>query len=402
MLGTIYTGLTGLQGFSKGLDVISNNVANLNTIGFKSSQMFFQDLMYQYRRNETTSGGLNKTEIGTGVDTSATFFLFRQGELRSTKESLDVAIDGNGFLINRKDGQTFYSRAGQLGIDADGFLINKTNNSRVAGIYGNNSLENISVNGYRTYPAKPTSVIKFVDDLSSGSTQHVLADQVVYDSTGAAHKLTFTFKNQASVLLGSWLVEVTDVTGALVGTGEIRYQANLPLADFNTITFSFSPPGAAPTDILLDFGDPGTSSGTTNYSSGTNSRLLMASQNGYAAGSLSKLSFDESGNLTAEYSNGKTQQIQQLALAWFDNLQGLTEEGGGLFRAGPDQSVKIARAGEHGMGKLAPGKLELSNVELTEQFTDMIIIQRGYQGSSQIISVANEMIQQLYDIKGRK
>ena len=165
--------------------------------------------------------------------------------------------------------------------------------------------------------------------------------------------------------------------------------------------FSFSlTPDAAP--ITLDIGDPGSFSGLTNFSGPTQSNLQVLSQDGAAAGSLTSATFDESGALRLTYSNGKTQSGPTLALAWFDDLQSLRISGGSVFVNDADQAPTLGTASQGAMGRIAAGRVELSNVELTEQFTDLIILQRGYQASSQITSVANEMIQQLLDLDGKR
>ena len=423
MFESIYTGLSGLLSFSKGLDIISNNVANLNTPGFKSSQLEFQDLYYQYRMEGDNPFA---SQLGTGVGTGNTSLRFAPGELRDTGNDTDVAIDGNGFFILRKDGEVFYSRVGQFEFDENGFLIARSNNARVAGLANSatgsvssgiysggggsanaGNLQDVNISGFRTSPAVATTEVKFLDNLSTGDTSHEITNLVVYDSVGTAHTLTITFTNNTAAPR-SWLLEVKDETGTVLSSGEIRFQGNgspeAPIAggpDFNKHSFSYAPNGAVANTITLNFGDPGSFSGATSFSGGINSSLKVGSQNGHAAGSLTKISFDPDGYLVAAYSNGQSDKPARLALAWFNYLQGLQETGGNLFVNNTNQEPRLAPPGADVMGKLAGNKIELSNVELTQQFTDMIIIQRGYQGSSQIISVANEMIQQLFDLRKR-
>ncbi len=406
MFESIYTGLTGLLGFSKGLDIISNNVANLNTPGFKSSQLQFQDLFYQYRMDGNNESA---AQLGTGVGTGGTSLKFTAGEMRETGNDNDVAIDGNGFFILRKDGQTFYTRVGQFDFDENGFLIARADKQRVAGLTGGNSLHDVNISGFRINPPTPTTEIKFVDNLASGTPQgttHEVDNVTVYDSLGKQHTLKIIFTSNDPTLR-SWFVGVTDETNAtLLTNGEIRFSGDgSPAANFNTLSFSYAPSGALANTITLNFGDPGSISGATGLSgtgSGTDqSTLKVASQNGIAIGSLTKISFDPDGYLVATYSNGQTAKPDRLALAWFDHLQALQETGGNLFVNKTDQQVRLAAPGEDVMGKLNGKNIELSNVELTQQFTDMIIIQRGYQGSSQVISAANEMLQDLLDLKKR-
>lgn len=407
MFGSIYNGKTGLLAFSKGLDVLSNNIANLNTPGFKSAELAFRDLFLKY----TTIGGNSEetsTQMGSGVDTPATTLRFREGEFRETGNALDAAVDGNGFFVLKKDSSYVYTRAGQLEFDADGFLVERTSRLHVMGLQGA-SLVDITLNGQRSSPPVATSEVVFIGNLSSGGTTHVIRDIGVYDALGVSHQLTVNFARNtaAGAPSGSWLLEVrdqgaTDPT-AVIASGEIRFQGNgSPATGFNTLSFSYAPAGGAPAStIVLNFGDPGTFSGTTSFSGGTTSDARVASQNGYAAGSLTKTEFDAAGHLRFSYSNGQTVTGERLALAWFEDLQKLTLGGGGIFESNGTERPTIAAPTEAAMGKIVPGKIELSNVDLTEQFTDMVIIQRGYQASSQVTSVANEMIQQLLEINRR-
>lgn len=405
MFGSIYNGLTGLLGFSKGLDVLSHNIANLNTPGFKASELAFRDLFYRY----SVSGGNGDgsfSQVGCGVDTPSTSIRYRTGESRETGNSLDAAIDGSGFFVLRKDGELFYTRAGQFEIDGDGYLTERMSGARVMAIEGSSALRDINTNDLRSSAPKPTSAVTFVGNLSQGGATHEVKDIAAYDILGGAHQLTIKFINNNSVTSGSWLVEVRDQGGttptAVIASGEIRYQGNgSPLTGYNTVTFDYAPSGVTATAVTLNFGDPGTFSGTTNFSGGTTSDLKTTGQDGYAPGALSKTTFDEKGYLKLSYSNGQTVTGKRLALAWFRDLQKLKASGGGMFVNDSDQKAVLYGATENVMGKILPGKIELSNVELTEQFTDMVIIQRGYQASSQVTSVANEMIQQLLEIRRR-
>jgi flagellar hook protein FlgE len=402
MFGSIYSGYSGLLGFSKGLDVLSNNVANMNSPGFKASELSFRDLVYRYGFNGSGNGGNSSLQIGGGVDPSTTRVRFRQGETRETGNALDAAIDGNGFFVLRQDGKTFYSRAGQFEFDGDGFLVDQSGEARVAAL-NNGELVDINVIGLRNNPPQATSSVVFAANLSRGGTTHSISAVNVHDTTGASHALSMTFTNNNSTTSGSWLVEVRDESNAVIANGEIRFEGNgSPAAGFNTMAFSYTPNGASPSTITLNFGDVGSFSGSTNFSGGTTSDLRVQSQDGYAAGFLTEVSFDEDGRLVTKYSNAQTTKHERLALAWFADLQHLTQTGNNRFSNETQQSVVLDTPGNGAMGKLVPKKVELSNVELSEQFTDMVVIQRGYQASSQIISVANEMIQQLFDIRAKR
>lgn len=406
MFSTIYSALSGMLGFSKGLDVVSNNIANLNTPGFKSSELEFRDLFYRYSQGGSPQDG-DRSQVGAGLDTGGTRTRFKEGELRDSGNPLDVAIDGNGFLVLQPDngeqlygrgGAQVYSRAGQLEFGKNGVLVDRSTGFRVMG-YEGGALRGISINGLRTSAPVASSLIRVTGNLSPGSASADLNNVSVIDGNGNSHTLAIKFTRD-SADSAHWFVEVHDESSQLLGTGEVRFQPNgSPAPEATKLSFSLKP-DAAP--ITLDIGDPASFSGLTNFSGPSQSNLQVLSQDGAAAGSLTSATFDESGALRLTYSNGKTQSGPTLALAWFDDLQSLRISGGSVFVNDADQAPSLGSASDGAMGRIAAGRVELSNVELTEQFTDLIILQRGYQASSQITSVANEMIQQLLDLDGKR
>jgi flagellar hook protein FlgE len=406
MLSSLYTALSGMLGFSKGLDVISNNIANLNTPGFKSSQLEFRDLFYRYADGGGTSEG-GRSQVGAGLDTKSTRTAFREGELRETGNALDVAIDGNGFLVLRpKDsGKTYgapgtdvYSRAGQLEFGTDGILVETSSGARVMGFDGV-ALHEISIDALRTSAPVATTRVRISGNLSAGSASADLNNVALIDAAGRSRTVALHFTKD-SADSAHWFAEARDENNQLLGSGEVRFQANgSPTAGANAFSFTLTPGAAA---ITVDLGEPGSFSSVTNFSGPTQSDLQVRSQDGAAAGSLTRATFDENGTLRLTYSNGRTQSGPSLALAWFDDLQSLRHAEGAVFvnDSGAQPILGTANAGV--MGRVDSGRVELSNVELTEQFTDLIILQRGYQASSQVTSVANEMIQQLLNLDGKR
>lgn len=405
MLGTIYKGLSGLMAFSKGLDVLGNNIANLNTPGFKGTELNFRDLFYRY---STSGDGQSTYQDGQGVDASSTRTQFKQGNLSATGNPLDIAIDGTGFLVLQKDGKTYYTRAGQMTINTDGILVDQASGMHVQALTGSTIFSDINIASLRSSPAHPTTRVELTGNLTrnvgtGAPVTHEINDVSVYDSAGAAHKLQLKFTSSTP---GVWTVEVLEPAVSattVIATGEIHYQGDgSPQAGFNTVVFNLSPSGTPASSITLFFGEPGTFSWTTGFSGGTTSDAKVSKQDGYAVGSLTKTTFSENGTLSLEYSNGQKLNGPQLALAWFLDLQRLGQQGNSLFVNTGDEHPILGHAAEGIMGKVVSGKIELSNVDLTQQFTNMVIIQRGYQASSQVTTVANEMIQQLLDMRGRK
>jgi len=403
MFGSVYTGLSGLIAFSKGLDVISNNVANLNTPGYKGNDLLFRDLFYRYQLSGDGDGRSTATQIGTGVNAKGTSLRFMQGDLQQTGNATDVAIDGNGFFILRSETDTFYTRAGQFEFDDSGYLVARGADARVAGIDDSGNLSDINIKGMRTNPAQPTSEVVLANNLSTGSTSHEIPEIQIIDSLGGSHTFKMTLTNNSAATARSWLVNIVDESGLQVATdAEIRFDGDgSPLVDFNKVTVNYQPDGALETEITFLFGEPGGFSGATSFSAGTDSTLSVDSDNGVSAGVLLSTAFDSDGVLTIKYSNGEEASSGRLALAWFDDLQSMRQIGSGMFLAPASSDVIVAAANESVMGEISGENLEISNVDLTREFTDLIIVQRGYQASSQVLTVSNEMIQQMLDM-GRK
>jgi flagellar hook protein FlgE len=248
-----------------------------------------------------------------------------------------------------------------------------------------------------------TSAVTLLDNLSSGDTTHDVSASVI-DSAGGTQSLTLRFTNNSAVTPRSWLIEVRDATSAVISNGEVRFNGDgSPQAGFNTHRFTLTPPGGVPpSTITLNFGEPGSFSGATSFSAGADSTLRLGSHDGFAAGALTETRFDASGVLVARYSNGQTLRHQRLALAFFDFPQDLEAVGGAGFENRSGQRVQLGAPGEGVFGTLAGASIEAANVDLAEQFGELIISQRGYQASSQIVSAANEMIQQLFEMRSRR
>lgn len=399
MFTSIYTGMSGLMAYSKGLDVISNNVTNLNTPGFKGSDLMFRDIFYRYSALGGNQRDSAAEQMGNGVLGNGTSLRFAQGDLQDTGNALDVAIDGNGMFILRSASGQQYSRAGQFDFDQDGYLVDRTTGARIGGLSGA-GVTDININGMRVRPAVATSQIEFHNNLSPGSANHAVNNISVIDAVGAQHTLNFAFTNNNSVTPGSWLINVTNASGATIASAlEIRFQGNgSPASGFNEVGFTYQPSGADAQQINLFFGESGSFTGATSFSAGTTSDLSVDSQDGRSAGALLDVNFEADGSLTLNYSNGEEANGGRLALAWFDDLQSLNQVGKAQFEATESASIRIAGPTEELMGRIVGSNIEVSNVDLTREFTDLIIMQRGYQASSQVISASNEMLQQLIDI----
>lgn len=394
MIESIYIGLTGLTTNSRGLQTISNNVANLNTPGFKASSLRFADLFYSGGDSGST-GVSGSPQFGAGVTYTQTTINFKQGEIRTSSQDLDIAIEGRGFLALLNGDETVYTRTGQFAIDADGNLSETNVGMKLATLTSTGVLQPFNVNDRRVNPPKATKEVKFVDNLSSTAEEHVISGVEVFDTNGGSHNWTLRFKNDFANTAGRWAVTVEDEEGNQVAEGEVVFNGSTVVPGKDKVTVELKPASGAASTIVLDF-----SSGVTGFSSGSSSSLRVESKDGYGLGQLSRISVDEEGRLKLEYSNGQSEATDHIALVDFEDLQALRQRGDGLFEDASPREPRIARQGEFGVGTIQGQSIEASNVDLSQEFGQLILYQRGYQASSQVISVANEMIQQLFELKG--
>jgi flagellar hook protein FlgE len=407
MFESIYIGLSGMSTFSRNLTVIGNNVSNLNTTAFKSSQLSFSDLLYSHQFSDANNGTGADLQFGSGVGSGSTRVLFTQGTLRQTGNATDLAIDGNGFFVLRDpnnnsiyaaNGRNTYTRDGEFDFDSNGFLISKLTGGRVQAFNG--GLEDINISSLRTTPPQATSNVSFVNNLDSGGTT-ADATVSVFDSGGAPHTLKVHFTKVSGSTPPEWQYQVQDETNAVIASGDLQFNANGSPASGTTQTFTFTPiGGAAPTPITFDFGAAGGFSGVTSFSGATG--ITVGSSDGFAVGALTEATFNQDGVLTITYSNGQTRTGPTLALASFGAPDDLDVIAGGIYDNRSGQAVTVGAPRTGVMGAIAAKSLESANVDLTQQFSDLIVTQRGYQASSQVISTANDMIQQLLDITAKR
>lgn len=389
MLDSIHVGVTGLMGYQQGLRVIANNTANLNTPGYKSSTLQFADLFYA-----RSPGGGGDLQLGRGLDTSGTHLNFRQGDLKQTGNDLDLAVDGEGsFVLRDEQGQSRYTRAGMFDLNADGVLVNRTDGNKVMGRDAAGRLQEVSLGGLRASAGKPTSTGHFTGNLSSTLTEHTVTPVKIFDALGGEHLLSLRFTNTGAETPGSWKVELMDGQ-TVVGSTQMVFVDGRPSSTSTRLTFTYTPAGQPAQQLALSFG-----ADATSFASGSLSTLAMTSQDGYAPGSLSKVAFDATGTLIASYTNGQTAKGARLALARFSTSDAAKNLGGNLYAESGGIAWEVGGAGETGFGSVKAGVLEGSNVDLSREFSDLVVMQRGYQASSQVISTANDMLQELFGIK---
>jgi len=396
MLESIYVGMTGLLGYSRGLRVIANNTANINTPGFKSSSLQFADMFYTGGNLSGGNASQNFDQVGFGLNTTGTAMSFKQGELRQTGNDLDMAVDGQGlFILKDADGKLSYTRAGQFKFDDNGVLVSRANGEKVMGLDSSGALVEITVAGQMLDQGRPTTRLKFSGNLSNTVTdQSAVGTVQVVDAGGVVHTLSVKFVTTEATTSGTTVrVDLLDGT-AVVASGSTVFIGGRPTPQTSVINMTYVPAGQPPMALAMDF-----STDTVLFAGSTT--LKMDSQDGLGPGTLSGTAFDGNGVLRMSYSNGQTVKGARLALARFDSPDAVAALGNNQFQALNSNAWHVGVAGEGAFGTVRAGQIEISNVDLSQEFSDLVIMQRGYQASSQVISTANDMLQELFSMKSK-
>ncbi|RUL72761.1 flagellar hook-basal body complex protein [Dyella choica] len=387
MMQALYNSVSGLFGFSQNLNTISNNISNMNTPGFRGSDSFFENVL-----------GDDGTKIaGTAENTS-------EGQIEQTSTSTDVAIQGDGlFILKDAQGNLYYTRSGQFDFNTSGQLEDSVNKYLVQGYSPTGSYGNIDISSLKTLPAVATTTVNMVGNIVSASSPDTISNITIYDAQGTAHTLTMTLTAASSSTTpappGSttWNVAITNSgSTAPVGSGQVTFdQTGAPTAGANSVTMSANLGGKSQS-VVFNFGTPGSFSGATGIP-GTGSSLAAKVQDGHGVVGISSESFDTNGILQLTYADGSTHAGPQLALATFPNESSLQAIQGNLYLPPQNQVAQLGTPGSASFGKIQGSSLEMSNVDLTQELADMIVLQRGYQASSRVMTVSSDMLQQLYD-----
>lgn len=401
MLGSIYIGLSGLTAYSKGLQTISNNVTNLNTPGFKATSFNFADSFSYGGLGSSFSRYVSGQQTGAGVRYGAEMIDFKQGDLRQSNGDLDLAIQGSGLLVLLNGERVYYTRTGQFTVDKNGFISDAATGYRLGVLNASGQAAGVSVDANRTNAPVATTRITFDGNLSSSATSAVnVADVAVYDSRGTKHVWKVSFEKVGATAPGEWNVTITDETGAVITNTTtppvLKFIGSSVDPTTTTLTIATTPLGADPLSVTLDF-----SGDVDSFSSGTLSTLRAASVDGRALGTLTSVTIEDTGELKLTYSNQQTELLGFVAIADVRDPQRLERIGAGLFRDKGGAGIRLLGSGQDGLGTLVSRQIEASNVDLSQQFGDLILVQRGFQASSQVISISNDMIQQLFGIRGQ-
>lgn len=462
LLGSMFTGNSGLQAASKGVSVVGDNIANTNTVGFKAGRIHFQEMLQEFI---VGASGIN--QVGRGVQMARIEKLFSQGALQFTGVPTDMAIDGDGFFVVKEPGQqqspAMYTRAGQFRFDKDGFMVNQAG-ARVQGYNaagdGNLSgvLSDLQIENTNLAPRASTSVdlsmnldpnaevipggFDGTDEATRSATSNFQTTVVLYDSLGNPHSVevygTRTTAADAGVALGDgggagevedsvWTFHAVVPNGDLGAApvdgsttfplGNLIFNQNGQLSRTDLADVSIPWTGADAAGIGFSFGDPlyeaapdaagnliripanSGRAGSTLWGEVRESSLSSIAQDGYGTGVLQNITVDGNGFITGAYNNGQSQILGQVALARFNDPTGLTGNGGNNFLESNSSGAPIIGSPRTGSrGGVVSGSLEASNVELSEEFIQLISYQRAFQANSRTIQTADGLMQEVFQI----
>lgn len=461
MMRSLYSGVSGLQNHQVRMDVLGDNIANVNTTGFKKGRVQFQDLLYQMMSGAAKPndevGGVNPKEIGLGMSIASIDVIHTQGSLQTTGNMTDVALQGNGFFVLKKGESQMYTRAGAFSLDREGTLVNPGSGLRVQGwkaqtvngttiLNTSGPLEDLVVPVGSKDPAKATGVVRLacnldkrIPEIPEGAAEETTlqrtwrVEEKIFDSFGTPHILRIDFQKLNGVP-NQWQATVnvdpesTVARNSLVGFNAGAQAGNTFNVEFDNtgkllrivdaqgqqgpaegkILFNvgFDVPDTTPgadgqvrQNFSLDLGEAGSTVGAvTQYAERSSTKVYE--QDGYTMGYLENFKIDQSGIITGVYSNGQARALGQIAIGTFTNPGGLEKIGETNFvQTNNSGLANIGPSGIAGKGKIIAGTLEMSNVDLAEQFTDMIVTQRGFQASSKTIQTSDQMLQELLGLK---
>ena len=400
MLRSLYSGISGLRSHQTMLDVTGNNIANVNTVGYKATAVQFQDTLSQLTQGATApganNGGGNPAQVGLGVLVSGITTNFSQGSAQSTGRATDLMISGDGYFITRAGNQTTYTRAGAFDLDAAGRLVS-TDGKIVQGWTGVNGAINtggavgdIVLPDGAIAPAVATTTASVGGNLPSETAvgQSVVRDMDVYDANGVARTMSLTFTRTAA----GW--GVTAPANAN-GTGTSPTVA----LNFTDGKLPVDGTGATvPVNLTMGGGITVSLAGLTGFAGV--STVSVTEQNGRSAGTLESFSISKDGTLIGSFTNGAKQALARIAVASFTNPAGLEKAGNSSYTSTVNSgNPVIGGPGDPGMGNAVAGSLEMSNVDLSQEFTNLIVAQRGFQANARIITTSDEVLQELTNLK---
>ena len=419
----MFLGYSGLSANDTSLEVASNNVGNLNTVGYKSTRANFADVLGRTILGKSQS-------VGGGVGLDSIERQFSQGAFVSTGQVLDLAISGDGFFPvkghhNGKEGE-FYSRSGQFHLDSSGYVVN-AQNLKLQGFMPGNSGEISGQTGSlrvesQQLPPNPTQDIQL--EMLFNSAEELLGDEsfnpdiestyqfntttAVYDSLGNSHNLEIFFVKSDNQWTWHAMTDKSEIEppgqpGEFfeLGTGVLQFDDNGNQTAGFTGNLSVEWQGTGTQEMTLSFGNQeGSNNTSVQFASDIGTQIIRQSQDGYGSATMQRVSFDANGVMYGNYSNGERLVLGQVALATVPSEVGLKATDSNLFEAtGATGDPVLGHPGSMGRGSLLSGALEQSNVDLAEQFVNIIAAQRGFQASSKTISTASQMYEDAVNLK---
>jgi flagellar hook protein FlgE len=421
MIRSMFTAVNSLYINQQYMDVVADNLSNVNTPGFKSSTVRFKDQFAQTMRvgsaPSTALGGLNPMQVGLGTNLASISPNFSQGALNSTGRDMDMAISGDGFFIYNNGVRDLYSRDGSLAIDSQGYLVHSSSGDRIQGWMANglgvintgSPMQALSVPIDSTV-ARATTKAYVLGNLDAGTTipdatavppvaaGHYDVTMGVYDALGVLQPVSVRYTRTTNPLVWNWApttsgVTVIDTAGATMANGTITFDSDGQwVSTTGRLNVPASPGATTPTRVDMNL------EGMTMLA--TANGAALGSQDGLAAGSLMGFNVSSNtGEIYGAYSNGDQRLIGQLALAMFVNPSGLIRQGGNSYAAGLNSGEpRVGAPAAGGRGTVASGYVEGSNVDMSREFANMILAQRGFQASSRVINTSDQMLQELVNL----
>jgi flagellar hook protein FlgE len=413
MIGSLFAGMVGLNVNSTSMTVLGDNIANVNTTAFKSNRSSFANIL------ANSLGGSVNSDVGRGVQFQGTTPMWTQGTIENTNNPTDMAINGSGFFVLQDgDGANFYSRAGEFHFDRNGNLVSlgglNVQGYEVTGTNPDGSLllgpmSAISVPGGSASPPAATGTftvdVNLDADAAAGSSYQTTL--TIYDSLGSAIPMTVTFTKDA-VLANEWSFDVTIPAGT--GTvvmpvdNALSFLPSGALSDTEldrTIQITGLSDGASDLSISWDLYDEAasvTNGDLTQYAAP--STTSFQTQDGYPSGTLRTVDVNDFGVVTGSYSNGQLTPLFQLAMADFPSYYGLTKMGKNLYSESLESGPALFGTPQSGrLGSISTSSIEMSNVDLAQEFVKMITTQRAFQANSRVITTSDEILNELINLK---
>jgi len=413
MIGSLFAGISGLNANATAMTVIGDNIANVNTTAFKANRASFANVLSQ------SLGGSAGNGIGRGVEFWGTSPLWTQGSLENTGSATDLAINGKGFfIVQDSSGSNYYTRAGLFHLDEAGDMINpdgyQVQGYEIDADGNRGNLTAISIPGERI--SAPSATTEFSVDVNLDSRTvtngSYSTSQSVFDSLGNAIPLTMTFTKTANAREWSVSASIPATAGSGVAfnpaggsaaaiTMTFDSEGNLasPVGD-QTMRLTLTNGATSPLDINWDLYDDTLANNGDLTEFASQSATTFQNQNGYASGVLRSISVDEEGVVTAAYSNGQLTPTFQIALADFPSYDGLEKMGKNLYAESLASGQPMPGAAGNGrLGTITPSAIEMSNIDLAQEFVKMITTQRAFQANSRVITTSDEILSELINIK---